>query len=298
MEFIVTEESQDLRLEKFLRNVTNCSEILFKKLIRKGKVTINNEKVKNGRRVNTGEIIKVFYSIKPSEQIEKEIAEKVEDLVIFENDRLIAINKKPGMFSQGGVGVKNSLDEIMHNLWIKRNEKINPYMIVHRLDKETSGVMIFAKGQLNASIIGKMFKERSVKKVYLTVLDGILEKSILIDKGIKSDPYKCSIDDSGKEAISVLYPIKHKNQHTLCFVEIQTGRKHQVRVHAASINHPVSGDELYGSPTKRNIFLHSFFIEIEGVKIFSDVAKDVLKDFNENFENLKEIALNLNLNFI
>jgi len=281
------------RIDKYLAFHLNISRTLAQTFISKGLVKLNNSVVDDSsKEVREGDIITIveFYD-KDQEnynlQIEPKnlkLYEKIELPIIFENDDFICINK--WVINVNKVGSNPSIFEYL----IVKGYK--PY-IVHRLDKQTTGCLIVAKNYNSSIKISQLFKERKVKKKYIAIVEGKLEKKLKIEAPIyfTSNPLKKQIVSYGKDAITIVKPIKFYdlktlnkeidntkfsfdfgsskiNWFSLVDIEILTGRTHQIRVHLASINHPILGDLKYGSSFKivdqetkeERFFLHSSLI--------------------------------------
>lgn len=287
--FIENEDEENIRLDKFLQKKIGLSSTLVQKLIRTKKVLINGEHTINSYRMKKNDVGKLIYYVEHKQEDRKlnNNSFDIEKLIIYESPKVIVINKKAGMYSQGGKGINNSLDKMMKDLSKKKQEK--PYLIVHRLDKDTAGLMMFAKGREMAKKISEAFQAREIRKTYLTIIEGKLLQRTEVNKPIKNAPFKCVIDQDGKEAISIFYPISYHKTSTLCFVEIITGRKHQIRVHAASISHPIVSDSLYGKKSKHEFFLLCFNINIQnGSFNFTSSIDKNLDAFKEDYYTIKQ----------
>lgn len=192
--------------------------------------------------------------------------------IIFEDNDILVLNKPAGQLVHADF--KNSdgktvVDEILEHDPKIREAVVEPgnstsetrQGIVHRLDKDTSGLLIVAKNRDSLLKMQEIFREHKVQKYYTTLLFGNLPDQIEVDTYLSySSKNKRTIqinhEQKGWQAISIFTPIEHykyqKEELTLCQVEIKTGRTHQIRIHAASIQHPVIGDQMYGSkPSKR-----------------------------------------------
>ena len=173
----------DMRIDRWIRNnLGNIPQSLIEKILRNGKIKLNNTKVKSSKKVKTGDIIDLFnfhYSeiknqkkrkFEPSKQIVKEN----ENLIIDDNDDFIVLNKSSGVSVQGGTKSKKNLIDIFSKSEIFKNTK--PFS-VHRLDKDTSGVFILAKNRQTAQFFTSLFRLRKVHKTYLAICKGEIEKN-------------------------------------------------------------------------------------------------------------------------
>ncbi len=168
--------------------------------------------------------------------------------IIFEDEHIVVLNKAPGMLtlSDRYAPDKASLHAYLQN-------KFGEIFTVHRLDKETSGVILFAKNAAAHRAFSMMFEHRNIQKYYLTVLDGQLyQEEITVDKPIASSltqKNKMVINARGKESKSIFRVLESFKKFTLVEVEILSGRTHQIRIHAESIGYPLSVDAIYGVRT-------------------------------------------------
>ena len=290
---------EGLRVDQFLSNYLKISRSKVKKYINEEKIFLNNVPAKTNRKVKLDDIILYNFDI---ENRTKRIVEpeKLELDILYEDEFLIAINKQPHIIVHPGAG--NFKGTLMNGLlWY--NEELNSVDragIVHRLDKDTSGVLVVAKNNYIKEKLQEQFKSRIVKKMYTAIVFGNLEKEIFIENFIGRHPIhrkkQTVLKSGGRKAISLVSIKKVFENTTQVNVEIRTGRTHQIRVHLAHIGHPVIGDKLYGNKKsmakifdiKRHM-LHASSLEIihpknEKKLIFqAPLAKDMnefLKELN------------------
>lgn len=232
--------------------------------------------IKSGRvRVN-GEPRKPSFELKGDEQIDvepahlvplKAEAEEIPLDVLYEDSDVIAINKPAGMVVHAGAGVHSGT---LVNAVLGRFGKLSQEGgdlrpgIVHRLDKDTSGVILIARTDFAHRALAEQFAGREVQKIYLALVHGSMEtESGKIDKPISRDPVHrtrmTTRAKSGRDAFTEWKVEKRFSKHTLLRVRIGTGRTHQIRVHLASVKHPVVGDTLYGAQKSAldRFFLHA-----------------------------------------
>ncbi|PSM51906.1 23S rRNA and tRNA pseudouridine synthase [Campylobacter blaseri] len=174
-----------------------------------------------------------------------------EPKVIFEDDNIVAINK-PQFTTSEQIAKKFKFE------------------LLNRLDKDTSGVILLIKNKEFQEKAIEEFKHLRVKKIYVAMVDGIVSEEIIIDEPIITLKTKggafSKISKQGKNAITKVEPLMISGKKSIVKVTIQTGRTHQIRVHLASINHPIVGDEKYGKGSSKRLFLHSYETEILGYK--------------------------------
>lgn len=258
--------SENKRLDLFLNENLELSRSQIKKLIDDGSVLVNSKLEKAGYKLRINDVIDVQYKNK-IELVPQDI-----DFKILYEDKDIAIICKPqGLVVHPGAG--NEDNTLVNGLLYKfdsladTRDSLRPG-IVHRLDKDTSGLMIIAKSQLSYSSLINMFKNRKINKMYWAIVEGKVLEDGIIDKPIGRDVknrIKFSVTEhNSKEALTYYNPIKVFENHTFLNVKIATGRTHQIRVHMNYINHPVLGDPLYGRKNKYKIekqMLHAYKLE-------------------------------------
>ena len=261
----IKQEDIGIRLDKILlKKFKSLSFIKVQKLIRVGFFKVNNRKVKADYKVNVSDKIQYSkYAINENKskkdiskiliKYEKQIAD-IKKNIIFEDDFLLVINKPHGIPVQGGSNVNFNIDLILPIL-CENNSSIR---LVHRIDKNTSGILLLAKSKEVAQNITMLFKENKIKKKYLTVVEGKLNKRIgkitlPVTKKKISGIEKMVVDPYSKEKAETSYKvIDYKKGLSLLEVYPKTGRKHQIRAHLQSINHPILGDNKYNKANNDN----------------------------------------------
>lgn len=286
-------ENKDIgkRLDLFLQECfPSFSRSHFSKLIEDGLVTVNNKKVKSGWKLRLGELVEVEF--KEPEKISTE-AEEVPFDIVYEDDDLVVVNKPQGVVVHPCSSTKSGtlVNGLLYR--IKNLSGINGVLrpgIVHRLDKETSGLLVVAKNDKAHISLAKQIKDKTCKRNYLAILEGNLkEDSGEIKTYIardKKDRKKMAVSDSGREAITD-YKVLERFKNA-CFVEfsLKTGRTHQIRVHAKYLGHPIIGDKVYGKEVKglEGQLLHAYkltFIHPTTLKEMTFEAP--LPDYFENY---------------
>ena len=263
------------RIDKFLRDKFEILQSKICVLSKQKKILVNNESVSFNYRIKKNDKIEVLDELKlkskkkskDNTQLPREMVFKIKNSIIYEDENIIAINKPYGLSVQGGSNVKYSLEDFFKVLSDKK------LRIVHRIDKDTSGILLLAKNIDTALKLTEMFKKREIHKKYLAVLSGIpLKKSGTIKTYIfqsKEDNIAYNAVNSnermnGKYAITKYNVIKSNKDKNISLVEFfpLTGRKHQIRLHAQYIKCPIVGDEKYGF-VKDKKKLQLFAVEIE-----------------------------------
>ena len=243
-----------IRIDKWIRNnLGNVPQSLIEKSLRAGKIKLNKKKIKSSIKLRVKDIINVYdiefkekilqkkIKFKPTEEIIKEN----ENLIIDNNENFIVLNKESGIAVQGGTKSKKNLIDIFSKSKIFENSK--PYS-VHRLDKDTSGVLLVARTEKFRNYFIQQMQERNVKKEYTAVVVGSTLGSFSIEDPIGRDKFnrtKMSIRADGKEARTFIKLNERINNYSVLDVSIETGRTHQIRVHLSSKKLPIVGDKTY-----------------------------------------------------
>ena len=255
------------RLDEYVaRKVVSLSRTQARKLILKGRIVVEDMTVKPSLRVTFGQVIKVLSEIPEPGVIEPE---DIPIEILYEDDDMIVVNKPPGLPVHPGAGhpsgtLVNALLYLRPGL--KEVGSRERPGIVHRLDLDTSGVMVIAKNLASHAHISEQFAQRSVNKIYLALIKGSLNQlEAIIEAPIGRDPgnrQKMTVVDGGRLSKTRYKVVRNLGEHQLLEVQLLTGRTHQIRVHFASLGHPIVGDRLYGTKSK-NIerqFLHSHLL--------------------------------------
>lgn len=264
------------------------------KLIENNEILVNNNVVSASYSLKEGDEILVNIDIKENLEINEELINNFKTWIIFENDDILVINKPKGLIVHSGVNTEVTLEKII----LKYYENTNTILpgekgrkgIVHRLDKDTSGLMVIAKNEISFKNLVMQFKERLTKKKYRAITRGEVNKdSGTINMPIMRDNknrHKMMVDINGKTAITNFEVIKKSSKYTYLDVEILTGRTHQIRVHLANIGYPVLGDYIYSNGKNEfNItgqVLQSYYLEIYNPTYTKSSIKENIINNEEN----------------
>jgi len=252
--YTVKQDTKTERLDTYISSRSALSRSYIQRLIKNGLILVNSRHEKSSYKIKQGDVIELTIPAEPEITL---IPEDIPLDIIWEDEHIVVVNKPPNMVVYPAVGHRSGT---LLNALISRCDKLASIGaplrpgIVHRLDKDTSGLIVFAKDNASYLNLSKQFKEREVEKHYLALLYGELKKdhgeiSTAIGRAI-SDRKKMSVRTrKGKEAVTQFEVIKRFKSATLTRVKIITGRTHQIRVHFAASGYPVLGDKTYGKKT-------------------------------------------------
>jgi len=306
---------ENLRIDKFLCQNFDLSFVAAQKLIRQGKIKLNFQPIKNPNiKLQHKDVVSILQNLtQRTVELNKSSKPKIgQELIshffawqIFDDENLLAINKPSGVAVQGGSGIKYSIDHILLQINLQHknfcqfgaNLENNPsfldkffaiqlsdfhLQLVHRLDKDTSGILLIAKNKKMAEFLTQQFRSKNIEKTYLAALFGIVKKESgviniplakeMIGKSEKVIPSKIN----GKEAITYYSLIKNFANQNYSIVELKpiTGRTHQLRVHCKEIGHPIINDIKYGGKKVENKNISS--------RMCLDAHKITIKSYKNN----------------
>lgn len=254
----VSETSADTRLDSFLTaQIEGWSRARLQRLIEDEEVLVNGKPAKASYKLREGDAIEVELTPAPAAKF---TPEDIPLNIIFEDDSLIVVNKPAGLVVHPAAGIHsgtlaNALAYHFQQLSARAGE-IRPG-IVHRLDKDTSGLMVVAKDETTHENLADQFRAREVFKSYVALVHGVVkQESGRIEEPIARDPrtrIRMAVVPGGRGALT-LYKVRRRfKSFTLLDVELKTGRTHQIRVHLSWLKHPVVGDEIYGGGRDKTV---------------------------------------------
>ena len=238
------------RLDVFAAEKSGLTRSYIKQLIDGGNVTLNGSVVKSGYAVKAGDTVQITVPDPITEIVPQDIPLEI----IYEDGDIAVINKQQGLTVHPGGGADDNTLANALMFRLKSLSTINGVVrpgIVHRLDKDTSGVMVVAKNDEAHLSLAAQFENRTAEKIYTALLEGVVKEDrgtikTLIDRNPKDRKLMCVSTRGGREAISEFEIIERFAENCLALFRIKTGRTHQIRVHAKYMGHPVVGDKQYG----------------------------------------------------
>lgn len=278
----VPEEGADMRLDRFLQSASPVFTFsAVQVLCRKGKIRLDGKKVKGNERLEVGQVITVpeGFNKPPAKKTKPKIlklsakdVDLIEQNILHRDKKIVVFNKPSGLPSQAGTGHSKSADRLLPLYF--ENEELK---LTHRLDKDTSGVLIFARDRATAATLAKAFAQRKVEKVYwalvhgeLPVKEGEIRLPIIKKRDQKFE--KVEVDEEeGQRAVTHYRVLASIQKYHLVEIYPKTGRMHQIRAHFAAIGAPLVGDIKYGGPLleiedlsrhRRQLYLHARRISV------------------------------------
>ncbi len=254
-QFIADKGQEPLRVDKYLMNrVENATRNKIQNAAKEGSIYVNDKLVKSNYKVKPGDIVKVMFSHPPYENLL--VGEKMDLDILFEDENLLVVNKPAGLVVHPGHGnykgtLLNGL--IYHFKNLPFNSDGRPGL-VHRIDKDTSGLLVIAKDERSMTDLAKQFYLKTSKRKYLALVWGVVsDEKGTVNANLARDPKNRLImsvpkenENFGKKAITHYRVIERFNYLTLLECELETGRTHQIRSHMKHIGHPIFSDSRYG----------------------------------------------------
>lgn len=277
-------DDHGIRLDRFFkRYYKDLHFTLIAKLVRKKLIKLNGKRADISTKLSQGDVL-TFPIIEintahqePSNATNHNLdryANVIKDSVIYEDENIIVINKPYGLAVQGGSKIKVSVDDL--SIYLQKDYPEKP-KLVHRIDKDTTGLLVLARSSSIASKVSELIKSKNFHKIYLalclnepTHLSGKIDSPLSKVNSDYNGYEKVSVHDKGKQAITFYQVLDYAaNKYSLIEAKIITGRTHQIRVHLSSIGCPIVGDDKYGiednlsNVIQNKLYLHAYRLEFE-----------------------------------
>ena len=285
-------EEENIRIDTYLSSKLDISRSKIQKLIDEEKVTVNGKVIKSNYKTKLNDEIEI------DDELDFDITVEPVEIpldIVYEDEYLMIINKPSGLVVHPAPGHYDDtlVNGLLFYLNKDKTKNIRPG-IVHRLDKDTSGLMVVAKDEKTMELLSEMISKKEVERKYLAIVDGVIkENTATIDAPIGRDPsnrQKMAINPTGKKAITHIKVIERFKNNTFIECLLDTGRTHQIRVHLSYINHRVTNDPVYGEGNEFGQMLHSY-----SIKFIHPITKKELyfeqdppKEFIEELNKLRE----------
>lgn len=295
-------EDDGIRLNRwFLKEYPSLTLGRLQKLLRTKQIKVDGKKAEANTRLSAGQELRLppldnEKAVKNPAVVSKSDTDFIKSMVIFKDDNIIVLNKPSGLAVQGGTNTDRHIDGMLDALKFENSEKPK---LVHRIDKDTSGILVLARNRRYAELLTKAFREHMLQKTYLVLAIGTLkmpegEIKIALDKvGEKMEP-----SDEGKKAVTRFKVLDTAGEKfTLLTAEPLTGRTHQIRAHMECAGCPILGDSKYFGQTRKRfpelsskLHLHAYKIDLSPVYNKKLVVKAPLPDYFKN--DIKFLGLN------
>ena len=294
----ISDDQAGQRLDNFLLNqLKGVPKSHIYRLLRSGQVRVNKGRKQPGYRIEAGDRVRippVRVARREDTAIPNEVLALLKNAVLFENADILVLNKPAGIAVHGGSELRFGIIEAMRKLYPDRFLEL-----VHRLDRETSGCLVLAKNRETLSALHDALRDDRrddsvprIEKTYLTLLAGLWQHgsrtvTLPLQKRRRGGEHRVEISDKGQRAVSHFRLLQHYRDASLMEVSIDTGRTHQIRVHATACGHPVAGDSKYGDANfnramkklgLHRLFLHASHIVLplgEGISVHAPLSEDL-----------------------
>lgn len=294
MNYIIDNEKDLVRIDKYLIDKLSISRSKVQEMIKQNLVLVNGKNTKNSYILKLNDKLEIIGSLKHETKVKEE---KIPLDIIYEDDYLMVINKPSGMVVHPANGhytdtLVNGLLHHTNNL-SSNNGDLRPG-IVHRIDKDTSGLLIVAKTDKAHEILSKQLKDKTLYREYIALVSGRInhdtgEIDAPIGRDVNDRKKMCVTDVNSKEAITYFKVLERYKNATLIEVKLKTGRTHQIRVHMKYINHPIINDPVYGN--KKNTSFFGQMLHARKISFVHPITNKVMTftcDCPDEFNKIKE----------
>lgn len=287
------------RLDSYLsKELVDISRTEIQRLIKDGYILVNGKPQRSKYLLKAKDNIKIKIPISEKHEI---LPQKISLDIIYQDEDIAIVNKPQGMTVHPAPG--NYKDTLVNALLYNLNELSDiageiRQGIVHRLDKDTSGLLIIAKNNFSHKFLSESLKQRNIKREYITLVKGNVQRdSGVIDAPIGRNPRDrkkmAVIYKNSKPAITYYEVVKRFSKYTLVKAKLETGRTHQIRVHLSHIKHPIVGDLVYSNKNEFNLdgqLLHSYILGFTHPRTgkYMEFCTDIPKQFNDIIEKLRQ----------
>lgn len=282
----VTPNQKDQRIDNFLMaRLKGLPKSRIYKLIRDGEIRVNKGRVKPHTKLDIGDVVRIApirLQTRDAPQISESFAKVLLERIVFEDERIIVLNKPSGMAVHGGSGVSAGVIEAMRSATGKKYLEL-----VHRIDKDTSGLLLIAKKRSALKQIQDMFREKTVQKSYQAIVYGsVKQDSQRVDAPLKryelaNGERRVKVAADGKPSVTDVNVLQRLKNATLILAKPKTGRTHQIRVHGLHIGHPLLGDNKYhqnDTSAAKRLCLHAWKLSVPEYGAFeAPVPEDMVQ---------------------
>lgn len=273
----IKQEDDGMRLNRwFLREYPALSLLRLQKLLRTKQVKVDGKRAETSTRLATGQELRIppldnEKAVPENKVLSKNDADFITSLVIYKDKDIIIINKPSGLAVQGGTNTTRHIDGMLEALKFENNEKPK---LVHRIDKETSGVLVLARNRKAAEVLTKAFRDKNLQKTYLALVRGCPQpRNGVIEYNLEKFGEKMEVVDDGQRALTEIKVLDNiGKKFALVEAHPLTGRTHQIRAHLEAIGTPIVGDNKYFGDKREHfkeiqdkLYLHAYKIDLSAI---------------------------------